>query len=485
MPTVANPDYTAASEGWELVSLGVAAVAAAIRRGDLTAEAYAAALLERARLHEDLNAFITVDEAGVLAAAREADAAKAAGVSLPLLGVPLGIKDSYLTKGIPTSLGIEPLAGFIPSEDAEAVRAIKAAGALVFGKNNLVEMSFGLTGHNAPYGQVRNPIDRGRVSGGSSSGSAAAVAAGLVPAALGGDTIGSIRVPAALCGVVGFKPTTGRWPRGGVAPVSHTLDTTGVLARSVEDCALIDAVVTGAAPTRFDTREAGLTGVRLAYAPRQFLDLIEPDVDARFREALTWLSDAGAEIVEVDLGEDFSALSQSATWSIFFHETMDAVSGFLLEHSVPVTFEGVIESLKPELQGAWRYMVLPDGGGATSVDTYQAALTVKRTEIQHRLDAVFSDHGARALLQPTTPSTAPRIDQQAKFMIGEREVSDLVLANHTLAASLCGLPGISLPAGLSQAGLPIGLELDGPSNGDRALLDLARRVETVLARQLA
>jgi indoleacetamide hydrolase len=307
------------------------------------------------------------------------------------------------------------------------------------------------------------------------------VAAGIVPASLGGDTIGSIRVPASLCGVVGFKPTTGRWPRGGVAPVSHTLDTTGVIARSVEDCALVDQIVTGEPGSELSANAGGLKDVRLVYAPRQFLDLVEPDVGARFRDVVKQLRDAGAEVAEVDLGDDFGTLSQTATWSIFFHETMGAVSEFLRHHDVPLTFEGVVDSLKPELQGAWRYMVMPDGGGATSVATYQAALTVSRPEIQRRLDAAFAEHGAQAILQPTTPCTAPLIDQQAKFLIGEREVSDLALANHTLVASLLGLPGISLSVGLSRDGLPIGLELDGPLRSDRALLELARRIEGVLA----
>src|SRR5262249_44674458 len=154
--------------------------------------------------------------------------------------------------------------------DADAVAALKAAGAIVLGKNNLVELSYGLTGENGPYGQVGNPHARGYATGGSSSGSAAAVAARLVPATLGGDTIGSIRLPGSLCGVVGFKPTTRRWPREGVAPISHTLDTTGVFARSVEDCALIDQIVTRSPPTAPETR-ADLKRTRFAFAPRQYL----------------------------------------------------------------------------------------------------------------------------------------------------------------------------------------------------------------------
>lgn len=468
----------------ELTSLGVAAAAAAIRTGEMTSEFYVTALLQQARTLADLSSFITIDQVAVLTAARNADKARNAGSTAPLLGVPLGVKDSYLTKGLATSLGLESLAEFVPLEDADAVRAIKNAGALVFGKNNLVEMSFGLTGHNARYGQVKNPHRRDRVTGGSSSGSAAAVAAGIVPASLGGDTIGSIRVPASLCGVVGFKPTTGRWPGGGVAPISHTLDTTGVLARSVEDCVLVDQVVTGGQGAVRPGAGNDVKGVRLAYAPRQFLDLVDAEVEARFREVVRRLRDAGAEVVEIDLGDDFGTLTQTATWSIFFHETMGAISEFLRHHDIPTTFEAITEGLKPQLREAWRYMVLPEGPGAISAETYRTALTVSRPEIQRRLDEVFVGHGAQAILQPTTPCTAPLIEQQTSFAIAGREVTDRVLANHTVSASILGLPGISLPAGLSKDGLPIGVELDAALGTDHALLALAQRIEGVLGRQV-
>jgi mandelamide amidase len=467
-------------ETTDLSLLGVTAAAAAIRNGDITSEAYTAALLQRARTLAELNAFITIDEAAVLAAARDADKARAAGSAPPLLGVPLGVKDSYLTKGLPTSLGIEGLAHFVPREDADAVRAIKSAGALVFGKNNLVEMSYGLTGHNARYGQVKNPHARDRVSGGSSSGSAASVAAGIVPAALGGDTVGSIRVPASFCGVVGFKPTTGRWPRNGVAPISHTLDTTGAFARSVEDCILLDQVVTDEQAAEFPGGGHGLKGARLAFAPRQFLDLVDAEVETRFREVVRRLQDAGAEVVEVDLGDDFNTLIQTATWGIFAHETMGAISEFLRRHDIPTTFEAIYEGLKPQLRQAWGHIVLPGGAGATSAEAYQTALNLSRPEIQRRLNTAFVSHGALVILQPTTPCVAPLIEEQATVHIAGQEVSYLTLANHTVSASSVGLPGISLPVGLSRAGLPIGLELDASLGSDQALLDLGRRIEGVL-----
>ncbi len=195
------------------------------------------------------------------------------------------------------------------------------------------------------------------------------------------------------------------------------------------------------------------------------------------------LREAGAEVVEVDLGDDFGTLIQTTTWSIFFHETMGAVSEFIRRHDIPTTFEAIYEGLKPELREAWGRMVLPGGAGAISAEAYQTALAVSRPEIQRRLDEAFVAHGAEAILQPTTPCAAPLIEQQASFPIAEREVSNLALANHTVSASSVGLPGVSIPVGLSRSGLPIGLELDAPLGRDRALLDLARRIEGVLGTQ--
>jgi Asp-tRNA(Asn)/Glu-tRNA(Gln) amidotransferase A subunit family amidase len=462
-----------------LASLGVAAAAEAIRKGEISSESYASALLQRARDYADLNAFITIDEETMLDAARKADRAIASGATAPLLGVPVAVKDSYLTKGLRSTIGLSILDRFLPEQDAEVVQAIKDGGGIVFGKNNLVEMSFGLTGHNEAYGQAKNPHNVGFVSGGSSGGGGVSVAARIVPASLGGDSIGSIRVPASFCGVVGFKPTTGRWPRGGVAPISHTLDTTGVFARNVDDCILIDRVVTRDETPDTPAR-ADLKGVTLAFAPHQCLELVAPEVAARFNETLRQLRDAGAKVVEVDLGRDFSSRALSATWNIFFRETKAAVEKFIRQNNVPTTFDDIVDGLKPDLKNVWTQLVLPDGQGYISDEVYNTALSGERAEIKRRYAQAFVSTGAEALILPTTPVTAPMIGQENKILLGGQERSHLVIANNTIPASAAGLPGISLPIGLSEKGLPIGLELDGPFGRDRALLYVARRVEAVV-----
>jgi Asp-tRNA(Asn)/Glu-tRNA(Gln) amidotransferase A subunit family amidase len=470
-------DQTGNAAGFE--AIGVAQAARAINSGDFSAESYAEALLQRAREQSDIKAFITIDEEAVIAAARKVDKARSVGASGTLLGVPLGVKDSYLTSGLRTTLGVSNLKDFVPAQDAEVVSAIKEAGAIVFGKNNLVEMSYGLTGDNNPYGQVKNPRAHDRVSGGSSSGSAAAVAAGIVPAAFGGDTVGSIRVPASLCGVVGFKPTTGRWPRNGVAPISHVLDTTGVFARTVEDCDLIDQVVTKAPAASMTSKPGDLKGVRFAYAPKQYLDLVDAEVEGRFRDIIRRLRDAGAEIVEVDLGEGFSALADTTTWNIFFHDTMNAIAGFLRENGIPTSFEEIYRDLKPGLKEAWQHHALPSGSKWLSQDGYNAALANDRPEIQRRFKDAFATSGAEALLFPTTPCTAPEIGKENRFSIAGQEVTYAALAKNTVPASGAGLPGISLPMGNASNHLPIGLEIDAPFGGDRRLLEIARRVEAL------
>jgi indoleacetamide hydrolase len=460
--------------------LSVVEAAAAIRNGSLDAVDYVAALLRRCREKAHLKAFITLDEEAVLEAARASDLQRKSGRPMGLLhGVPIAIKDSINTADMPTSVGTKLLAAFRPKHDATIVALVKAAGALQFGKNNLVEMSYGLTGTNAHYGQARNPYDEQRVTGGSSSGAGASVAARLVPAALGGDTVGSIRVPASLCGVVGFRPTTGRWSCAGIAPISHTFDTPGPMARTVEDCALLDAVVTGG-PHATAIRDTNLKGVKIGFAPKQHLDLIDAEVEHAFRLSIQKLKDAGAELVELDLGEDFVALALEANWPIFWHETMPHIKEYLEESHAPVTFEQIYDGLGENVRVYWSEGVVPNGPNYVSKEAYFKSLNVHRPSLQKRYAECYRSNSIDALVFPTTPSVAPRINAQAEITIAGQLVNILTIGKNVLASSCAGLPGISLPVALSADGMPIGMEIDGRPNGDVDLLNLASRISAII-----
>src|ERR1700722_18664315 len=231
----------------KLHELGVADAAAAIRTGATTAEALADALLARVAAHKSLNAFITVEPDKVRAAARTADQQRASGAALgPVHGVPLALKDNLDTVDYPTTGGTPGLTGNRPKRNAVIAQALFDAGAIALGKCNLHELAYGITNNNAAFGPARNPYAPDRIPGGSSGGTGVAVAARLAPGGVGTDTGGSVRVPAALCGIVGFRPSTGRWSQVGVVPISHTRDTPGPMARNVADCALMDGVVCGA-----------------------------------------------------------------------------------------------------------------------------------------------------------------------------------------------------------------------------------------------
>ena len=466
----------------ELHLLSVADAAAVIRDGSLDAVVYATALLRRSRQRSDLRAFITFAEASILEAAHAADLHRKSNRPMgPLHGVPIAIKDSISTRGIATSLGTKVLAGFRPEHDASIIATMKAAGAIVFGKNNLVEMSYGLTGANAHFGQAKNPYDKMRVTGGSSSGAGASVAAMLVPAAVGGDTVGSIRVPSSLCGVVGFRPTTGRWPSAGVAPISHTLDTLGPMARTVEDCMILDGVVTGAVHTML-TSERGLEGVRIGYAPKQHLDLVDADVERVFKVTSEKLRGAGAKLIEVDLGDDFMPLAVQANWPIFRHETLPDIKEYLSGNNVPVTFEQIYEGLGENVRASWNHAVLPNSPNYITKETYLQSLKVYRPLLQKRFAESYRAYGIEALVFPTTPAIAPPISANSEITIAGQVVNILTIGKNVFASSCAALPGITLPIGLSAEGMPIGMEIDGNPHGDVELLSLASRISSIIGK---
>lgn len=461
----------------DLVALTVSEAAAALRTGDIRAADYAEALLAQAARGASLNAFIHLDPTAVRAAAAAADARRARGDAPGALhGVPLALKDNLDTAEMPTTGGTPALRNHRPTRNAAVVQKLLDAGALALGKTNLHELAYGITNHNQAFGAARNPYDPSRIPGGSSGGVGVAVASRMAPAGIGSDTGGSVRVPAALCGVVGFRPTTGRWSQQGIVPISHTRDTAGPLARSVADCALLDAVVTGSSPAP----ATPLDGVRLGVPRGHFWQALDGETARLLEAALGRLKDAGAVLVEADV-PDVARLDQDAGFPIALYETVVDLDAYLGSHGSSLRYrELVAQCASPDVAGLLQSL---HGEGAVPEAGYRHALDVLRPQLQAAFRDHFARHEVAAIVFPTTPLPAASIgDDETVLLNGERVPTFPTFIRNSSPGSVAGIPGISLPAAMTAAGLPLGLELDGPAGSDARLLALAVAVESVLPK---
>ena len=461
----------------DMIRLSACDAVAAMHSGRFTALAYADALLARCAEQADLNAFITLDPDAVRAAARAADARKAAGEILgPLHGLPVPVKDSINTADLPTTAGTKALRHFRPIADATVVSLLRAAGALVLGKTNLHELSFGWTSSNMVYGPVRNPWDVSRIAGGSSGGTAAAVAAGMAPLGVAEDTQGSIRVPAALCGIAGFRPTTGRYPNDGCAPITSLFDQIGPHARHVADLALFDAVVTG---DHSPLMVPELEGLRLGIARDYYFSGLDPAVAAVVENVLQRLADAGVKIIEADV-PGLSGLIESITMPVQAHDVVPALTEWLKLSGAKISFDEMLADVSPDVLAVLKLIALPGAPHAISDETYRAAIDVHLPMLQALLKGWFDAHQIDAMLLPATMVAAVPIGADSTVRIGDAEVTFRAAMGRNIApASTAGLPGLVLPAGLAD-GLPVAIELDGPAGTDRQLLGIGLAIEALL-----
>lgn len=408
------------------------------------------------RLNPTINAFITVMHDSALAQARAAeDEIHAGNWRGPLHGIPIGLKDLFDTAGVKTTCGSALFAERVPTEDAEVVRRLKNAGAVLIGKQNMQEFAYGGTSTSSYYGPVRNPWDVDRIAGGSSGGSAAAVASGMCFGALGTDTGGSVREPAAFCGIVGLKPTYGRVSIRGVFPLSISLDHVGPLCRNVLDTALLLQVIAGY--DALDTTsvdwpvDSYVDALKMTIQPRigvvrqPFFDDLDPEIKTATDVALQQISQLSTDVIEIDLPPTPTALQAAEVYAV--HSKYLAAS--------------------PELYGRWMRQRLE-----------QAALvdTVAYIEARQQLDQVRRDvenvfAKLDFLVTPTTP-VPPITISEAISMSSPPPAGELWLRN-TRPFNAYGLPAISVPCGFTQAGLPIGLQITGPRFGEARLLSFA------------
>ena len=469
---------TGGDGGSGLHNLGAADAVAHMSQGDFTAERYAEALLARCRAAHALNAFITLEPARVLEDARARDRERRAGAKPgPLFGLPMPVKDSVNTHEYPTTGGTPALRHFRPAKDAPVVASLRSAGALVLGKTNLHELSYGWTSNNLAFGAVHNPYDPARIPGGSSGGTAAAIAARLAPLGIAEDTEGSIRVPAAFCGIAGFRPTTGRYPTHGCVPISPLFDQVGPHARHVADLALFDSVV---ANDWQRLEVPALAGVRLGVVRDYWFTDLDPEVRRVTELALARLKDAGAQIVETQL-PGLASLIDLTTDAVQNHDVRVALARYLEEYGAGVDFDAVVAQASPDIQRVFRSDVLPGGANFVTETAYAAARDQYLPELRRLYREYFARTGVAAMVFPTTLVPAPRIGEETTVEAGSQTLPfATAVARNIAPGSTAGLPGLVLPAGLTRAGLPVAVELDAAAGTDRALLALGLGVERVL-----
>jgi mandelamide amidase len=445
-------------------------ILAALDAGQLTVEQHVATLVERLRQWRHLNSIVGFDEAQLLRTARERTAERARPGALGRLhGVPFVAKDNIDTVDLPTTACTPALRGNRPPRNAPVLQRLLDAGALLFGKANMHELAFGITNNHGAFGAARNPYDPSCIPGGSSGGSAAAVAAGIVPFALGSDTGGSVRIPAALCGVSGLRPTLGRYSQDGIVPISPTRDTAGPIARSVADLALVDGVISG--------ESAALPGIELHRlrigVPREyFYENLEPAVATAMEGFLAALRAAGVTLVEESI-PDVRKLDEAVSFVVVNREARRCLEKYLAQSAPGVSFEDVIRQIaspdvKPVYEAIANLDLVPE-------NVYRETLDVHRPALQGAFADYFRRHRLDAYLVPTCCMTARPIGQdQTVDLNGQQVPTFLSFIRNADPASNAGIPGVSIPIGRSEAGLPIGAMIESPAGSDRRLLAIAQ-----------
>ena len=438
----------------------------ALRSGKLSVRELIDDTLQRTALaNERLNLFITITEADARARAEKLDNDLARGVDHgPLHGIPTAYKDNIFTRGVRTTIGSKIFADFVPDIDAEIVSQLNTAGSIVIGKTGLHELAYGVTSNNPHFGPVRNPWNPERIPGGSSGGSAGAVAAGLVPLAIGTDTGGSVRIPASFCGVVGLKPTFERVSRRGVMPLGLTLDHVGPLAGTVRDVALGFSLMATHGSSYIPPAHADLRGMRIGVPEDFFVENIAPEVMLSFRAAVQTAAALGAHVTEIRL-PDAGALN---------------VVGRVIQLSEA---SGLLARYLDRRGDIGRdVLLLVEQGRLIPATDYVNAQRVRRVLAQE-----FSKIWMHldCLMTPATPMTAPKIGETSvTFGSLTGSITEDVRSAATRLArpfNVLGWPALALPCGFSNEGLPIGLQLVGPPRQEDTLLQAGAALEDAFA----
>lgn len=441
--------------------MNIAEIGAALRSKKLSVRELTEDTLRRvANTRDRLNAFVTITDSDARARAAILDEELAGGIDRgPLHGIPIAHKDNIFTRGVRTTSGSRIFADFLPDRDAEIVRQLNEVGAIVIGKTGLHEFAYGVTSNNPHFGAVRNPWDTERIPGGSSGGSAAAVAAHLIPFATGTDTGGSIRIPASFCGVVGLKPTYDRVSRRGVMPLGLTLDHVGPLACTVRDAALGFSLIATHGSGYVPPSHADLRGMRIGVPDNFFVENIAPEVMLSFRAAVQTAAALGAHVTEVRL-PDAGALNVLGR-VVQLAEASGLLAPYLDRRS----------DFGPDV------MALVEQGRLIPAADY-----VKAQQARRLLTRDFSKIWINldCLMTQATPMTAPKIGEMSVAFGSSSEDVRSAATRLTRPFNVLGWPALALPCGFSSADLPIGLQLIAPPRQEDTLLQTGAALEDAL-----
>lgn len=433
---------------------------------------------------QSLNAFISTDKASAIQQAQYWDKYLLSGKPCPaLMGILIAVKDNIHVAGFPNSAGTPALADFKPQSSAPIIQKLIDHGAIIVGKTNMHELAFGVTGYNTAMhieGVVgtRNAVNPLHIAGGSSSGSAVAVAAGMVPISIGTDTGASIRLPSALNGCVGFRPTVGRYSQESITPISHTRDTAGPIAHTVSDIILIDQLITQE-PKKEPLQP---NQIRLGINP-YFWNHLDEDVHEQAHIALELLKEAGVKIIPVEI-PNLEQLNHAISFPVVVYEGKYDLIQYLKLHHIDLTLETVIDQISsPDVLAIFKQNIIPQliqdhtGQLVPVLPFYEKAIREARPQLLELYQNTFKAHNLHALLFPTSPIVAPLANEQVSSIENFQ-----TLIRNTDPGSNIGLPGLSLPIGKGvKSKLPIGLEIDGLPHQDSEILAIGVTLEAIFS----
>jgi len=473
----------------------VVELAKVIASGARTAEEVLVSYISQAEEKSHLNALLFLDEI------KEEAIQKAKRIDLKiknkeavgkLAGVPFIVKDNIETQGISTTNGSKTLEGFKPKQNSPVVQKLIDEDAIILAKANMHECAFGITSLNAAYGDVKNPNDPSKIAGGSSGGTAAGVAANMAPFGLGTDTGGSTRIPPALNGLVGFRPTLLRYSQENTVPISSSRDTIGLITKNMEDTILIDSVVKDYDKDSLPKTE--VKGLRLGILKEYFFQNLSVEVEELIHNALDKLSRAGVELVEVSIDNLFE-LTQSVSFQLVLSEAK-AIKDYFIKNEIPFELDDFLSKLSSaDVKGVYQNVVFgPPIEGLTDAETYKDVIENRRPALIKAIENCYKTFNIEGLLFPMTPLEACAISEAKEGVVtyntknGLKQIAATQEGDHIFGTyiqnadpgSTSGMPGITIPMGKTSNKLDVGLGLDGLANNDLKILSIGLQLEQIL-----